>query len=531
MAFSSTHAFWREVAEVLSMPNCLAAVALYWLCRFFEDCDGNFEACQARLSSTGSDVRRATVVVMELCGRDFGCSSYLPLQVNSGIRYPVLSPVNQKYAGLYDESETIFAVTTERKSPSQLILQSISASEDTKNLIPQAPVPPRLYRLPKVHKEGVPLRPIVSAIGSPTYNLARHLTSLLSPFVGWCDHHVKNSTDFVKTLKTIRIEEQDILGKFYKQKEGVPMGSPLSPAIANLFMEDFEERALESAPLHRKHFFGYVDDAFIVWPHGSESLTDFLAHMNSVHPNIKFTTETEKDNRLPFLDILIEQRADGSRGHSMYRKPTHKDLYLNGRSHHHPAQKNGVLRTLIHRAKAVSDAEHLKSEIDHLRTTFRSNGFTEGDIKMTLKKSLRKKAEADKPDVKPTGRACLPYVSTISNKISRILRRHNVETIHKPLGKLKALLGTTKDKFGLKTSGVYRIPCECGQVYIGETGRTIEKRLKEHERCIRLYYPNKSAVAEHSLENGHRINFQDTKLICQAKNYWDRVLKESVEIR
>ncbi|XP_046387256.1 uncharacterized protein LOC124156642 [Ischnura elegans] len=223
----------------------------------------------------------------------------------------------------------------------------------------------------------------VSAIGSPTYNLARHLTSLLSPFVGRCDHHVKNSADFVKTLKTIRIEEQDILvsfdvislftrvpisytlkllearfdqktvhlfqhvlsstyflyqGKFYEQKEGVPMGSPLSPAIANLFIEDFEERALESAPLHPKHFFGYVDDTFIVWPHGSESLTDFLAHMNSVHPNIKFTMETEKDNRLPFLDILIEQRADGSRGHSVYRKPTHTDLYLNGRSHHHPAQ-------------------------------------------------------------------------------------------------------------------------------------------------------------------------------------------------
>ncbi|XP_046406226.1 uncharacterized protein LOC124171132 [Ischnura elegans] len=159
--------------------------------------------------------------------------------------------------------------------------------------------------------------------------------------------------------------------------------------------------------------------------------------------------QTEKDNRLPFLDILIERRADGSLGHSVYRKPTHTDLYLNGRSHHHPA----------------------------------------------------------------------------------ILRRHKVEKIHKPPGKLKALLGTTKDKLGLKTSGVYRIPCECGQVYIGKTGRTIEKRLKEHERCIRLYYPNKSAVAEHSLENGHRIKFQDTEIICHANNYWDRVVKEAVEIR
>jgi hypothetical protein len=266
-------------------------------------------------------------------------------------------------------------------------------------------------------------------------------------------------------------------GKFYAPKEGVPMGSPLSPAIANLFMEDFEERALELAPLCPKLFFRCVDDTCIVWPHGLESLMQFLEHMNNVHPNIKFTMETENDNRLPFLDILIERRAGRSLGHSVYRKPTHTDLFLSGRSHHHPAQKNGVLRTLIHRVKAVSDAEHLKSEIEHLRTAFRSNGFTEEDIKVALKMSLKRKGEAKKPEVKPTARACLPYVSTISNKIAGILRRHNVETIHKPPGKLKALLGTTKDKLGLKTSGVYRIPCECGKVYIGETGRTIEKRL------------------------------------------------------
>jgi hypothetical protein len=47
-----------------------------------------------------------------------------------------------------------------------------------------------------------------------------------------------------------------------------------------------------------------------------------------------------------------------------------------------------------------------------------------------------KKGDAEKPKVKPTARACLPYVSTISNKIAMILRRYNVETIHKPPGKL-----------------------------------------------------------------------------------------------
>ncbi|XP_046387273.1 uncharacterized protein LOC124156657 [Ischnura elegans] len=169
-----------------------------------------------------------------------------------------------------------------------LIKRCIPENENTRTLMPQAPVPPRMYGLPKIHKDGIPLRPIVSAIGSPTYNLARHLTNLLSPFVGQCEHHVTDSKQFVQTLKSIRLEETDILasfdvvslftripveettrlletrfdrktvelfqhvlrstyflcnGQFYEQTEGVPMGSPLSPAIANLFMEDFEEKA------------------------------------------------------------------------------------------------------------------------------------------------------------------------------------------------------------------------------------------------------------------------------------------------
>ncbi|XP_071450589.1 uncharacterized protein [Hetaerina americana] len=139
-------------------------------------------------------------------------------------------------------------------------------------------------------------------------------------------HHVLTPTYFLYN------------GKFYEQVEGVPMGSPLSPAIANFYVEGFEERALRTAPLRPKHFFRYVDDTFIVWPHGTEALTEFLGHMNSVHPNIQFTMETEKNKRLPFLDILIERKRDGSLGHQVFRKPTHTDLYLNGRSHHHPAQ-------------------------------------------------------------------------------------------------------------------------------------------------------------------------------------------------
>ncbi|KDR13326.1 hypothetical protein L798_12951 [Zootermopsis nevadensis] len=63
------------------------------------------------------------------------------------------------------------------------------------------------------------------------------------------------------------------------------------------------------------------------------------------------------------------------------------------------------------------------------------------------------------------------------------------------------------NKLGLKVPSIYHIPCKCGKVYVGQTGRTTETRCKEHETHIHLGQPDKSTVAEHSIEAGHNINF------------------------
>ena len=88
------------------------------------------------------------------------------------------------------------------------------------------------------------------------------------------------------------------------------MGSPLSPVIANFFMEDFEKKATEQATNKPVCWFRYVDDTFVIWPHGQEKLTEFLNHLNGLNNKIQFTMEKEDDGHLPFLDIDI------------YRKPT-----------------------------------------------------------------------------------------------------------------------------------------------------------------------------------------------------------------
>ncbi|KAG8233585.1 hypothetical protein J437_LFUL000996 [Ladona fulva] len=130
-----------------------------------------------------------------------------------------------------------------------------------------------------------------------------------------------------------------------------------------------------------KCFSRYVDDAFVIWKHGREKLRDFLNHLNSRHSNITFTMEIEEEGHFPFLD------ADGTLSHSVYRKPTHTDLYLNDSSHHHSAQLRSVLSKLTHRAYAISDEESLPGEIKHLRSTFLQNGYR------LINRALKSKAE------------------------------------------------------------------------------------------------------------------------------------------
>ena len=121
----------------------------------------------------------------------------------------------------------------------------------------------------------------------------------------------------------------------YEHTSGVTMGSPLSPVVANLYMEYFEKKALDSYPLKTREWKWFVDDTNLIWPHGRENLDDFLKHMNSQSNHIKLTMEIQDNNCLPFLDALITKRKDGSLSHKVYRKKTHTDRYVHTSLHHH----------------------------------------------------------------------------------------------------------------------------------------------------------------------------------------------------
>ena len=100
-------------------------------------------------------------------------------------------------------------------------------------------------------------------------------------------------------------------GKYYEQVEGAAMGSPISQIVANLYMENFELRALNTSPNAPLMWKRFVDDTFVVMKKAHKE--EFLTHLNSMDNNIQFTTEEPRpDGSLPFLDILITPEKDGN---------------------------------------------------------------------------------------------------------------------------------------------------------------------------------------------------------------------------
>ncbi|KFD64510.1 hypothetical protein M514_23357 [Trichuris suis] len=162
---------------------------------------------------------------------------------------------------------------------------------------------------------------------------------------------------------------------FYKQSKGAPMGSPLSPVLAEIFMESFERKMFETVDrqLRPRLFKRYVDDIFVIIKNGQEE--PFLTFHNSIFPNqIVFTMEKESNNSVPFLDALITRTNEGLRIR-VYRKSTHTDQYLNFSSHHPRSVMRGILAGMINRATHLCDPEFLRPELNYIKKIFYRNGY------------------------------------------------------------------------------------------------------------------------------------------------------------
>jgi hypothetical protein len=241
--------------------------------------------------------------------------------------------------------------------------------------------------------------------------------------------------------------------------------------------------------------------------------------------------ETQKDNSIPFLDVLISRLPDGSISHQVYRKKTHTDRYLNASSHHHPTQKYVVLKTLVTRAICNSSPQFLAKEKAHLTKTLLSNGYSLSQITHAFCSTNNPKPKITSPSSPPHALISLPYIQGTTDHISKLLAKKNIKTIFKPYKTLKQLFRTAKDKSDpMLGPGVYQIPCSCGKSYIGQTGRSFKAQLKEHIVDTTYNRISKSTIVEHSHNSKHLIFFDQTKILASAPHYSSHLIWEALEI-
>ena len=201
------------------------------------------------------------------------------------------------------------------------------------------------------------------------------------------------------------------------------MGSPLIPIVANIFMENFEKEALETAPHPPSLWKRFVDDTFVILE--AQYKDEFFHHINSLDDNIKFTAETTKaEGSMPFLDTLVTSQSDGSLQTTVYRKSTHTNQYLQWDSHHAISSKYSVISSLLHRAKDICSRKDLLEEQTQIQRALSICKYPAWAInRMKLKTSTPKtnpssKVTSQYPTMKDSVRVLRTFAKDMASKYS-----------------------------------------------------------------------------------------------------------------
>ena len=174
----------------------------------------------------------------------------------------------------------------------------------------------------------------------------------------------------------------------YEQTDGVAMGSPLAPTLANIFLNHIEQSFFNQTTVPTPQFYRrYVDDTFLLFTNLHDAQL-FFNYVNSLHPCIKFTMEVETSNVLSFLDINI-RRLPSSFETSIYRKTTFTGLGSHFYSSCPISFKANSVLTLVNRAYKLSSSYNMFNiEINFLKEFFCNNGFTSNFFWKIVKKFL-----------------------------------------------------------------------------------------------------------------------------------------------
>jgi len=128
----------------------------------------------------------------------------------------------------------------------------------------------------------------------------------------------------------------------------------------------------------------------------------------------------------------------------------------------------------------------------------------------------------------------IPYAKDFANKISNVLCDSEIKTAYKYNNKLHQFIKPKKDPLQniQKNNVVYKIECsDCKATYIGQTKRQLGTRIKEHKQNINKKSDSQTIITEHIVNNNHRMDWNNTKIIDTETNYNRRLISECIHIK
>lgn len=452
---------------------------------------------------------------------------------------------------------------------------------------------PRIYGLPKIHKEGFPLRPICASVNSPSSELCKFIMNILKQLTVESEFNIRDAVQFRDKINNCDIDKEDRLVSFdvislfpsipvdfaidvirdkwdeiekhttmskelfmkilkfcikdnryfkYKEKiytqcKGLPMGSPASPIVADIVMEELLKQCVNKLHKKPKLLTKYVDDLFGIIEECA--IIETLDVLNSFHKQIKFTIEEEKDGRLPYLDTLVI-RAEGKIKIDWYQKPTASGRIIN----YHSCQPNNIVMNtasnFIRRVLTISDRCFHTENIYKIKDILRKNSFPDNIIRRLLDNHKKNRELIDEM---PKIYKAMTYVPGISERIkkSEIYNKEKYKIAPRTDNTLKQLFSNTKSKIDKmeKANVIYKINCTgdvtntCKQVYVGTTKNKLKTRLAGHRSDLKnrnKQLNQKTALAAHCALNGHTPDLDNVEILQREEKYNRRFTLEVLHI-
>lgn len=426
----------------------------------------------------------------------------------------------------------------------------------------------KFYGLPKVHKENFCLRPIMALNGAPGYASGKIFDIMLNWIFPRTHFHIKDSYDMKDFLDTVIIREEDVLVSFdvvsmftsiprnlvkeivlaksdeffanfgmsrnvlvrfleflleespvftaldgiFEQKEGLPMGSCISPTLARIVMDRIIKHLLDKVP-EISFIRVFVDDTITAV--NNECVEKALDALNDFNPGIKFTCEVENEYKMiNFLNLTLIR--DGNFiSTNWFRKVFASGRLLNFLSSHKRTTIVETARNFIRTVIALSDGSFFESNKKVVIETLRDNNFPETLIISlmnecyTLMKLRSPSSDEEKNYV------IYPHAICESRKIKRVLHemKHDDVTFAESTKNTKINFVTTRKTITpliKKSNMVISSKCQCGRKYrftstcfnenvemaIKKRVSTLHRRCRENIHAFREFYVHKGLAYE-----------------------------------